>query len=66
MGFCSWDSPGKNTGVGFRVLLQKIFPTMVGHLVIKRNEVLTPAMTRMNLEDIMLNEEQSDTEGYTV
>ena len=39
---------------------------MVGHLVIKRNEVLTPAMTWMNLEDIMLNEEQSDTEGYTV
>ena len=28
----------------------------------KRNEVLTPAMTRMRLEDIMLNEEKSDTE----
>ena len=24
---CSWDSPGKNTGVGCHALLQKIFPT---------------------------------------
>ena len=24
---CPWDSPGKNTGVGFCVLLQGIFPT---------------------------------------
>ena len=24
---CSWDSPGKNTGVGYHVLLQGIFPT---------------------------------------
>ena len=24
---CSWDSPGKNTGVGCRALLQGIFPT---------------------------------------
>ena len=24
---CPWDSPGKNTGVGFRFLLQGIFPT---------------------------------------
>ena len=24
---CPWDSPGKNTGVGRRVLLQEIFPT---------------------------------------
>ena len=25
--FCSWDSPGKNTGVGCHALLQGIFPT---------------------------------------
>ena len=25
--FCSWDSPGKNTGVGCYFLLQEIFPT---------------------------------------
>ena len=24
---CSWDSPGKNTGMGCPVLLQVIFPT---------------------------------------
>ena len=24
---CSWDSPGKNTGVGSHSLLQGIFPT---------------------------------------
>ena len=24
---CPWDSPGKNTGVGCRFLLQWIFPT---------------------------------------
>ena len=24
---CPWDSPGKNTGVGFHFLLQGIFPT---------------------------------------
>jgi len=24
---CLWDSPGKNTGVGFHALLQGIFPT---------------------------------------
>ena len=26
--FCSWDSPGKNTGVGCHALLQGIFPTL--------------------------------------
>ena len=25
--FCPWDSPGKNTGVGYHFLLQGIFPT---------------------------------------
>ena len=25
--FCSWDSPGKNIGVGYHALLQGIFPT---------------------------------------
>ena len=25
--FCSWNFPGKNTGVGCHVLLQRIFPT---------------------------------------
>jgi len=24
---CPWDSPGKNTGVGYHSLLQGIFPT---------------------------------------
>ena len=24
---CPWDSPGKNTGVGYHALLQGIFPT---------------------------------------
>ena len=28
----SWDSPGKNTGVGFHVLLQGIFPTQGANL----------------------------------
>ena len=27
MGFCPWDSPGKNTGMSCRALLQGIFPT---------------------------------------
>ena len=26
---CPWDSPGKNTGVGYNFLLQGIFPTQV-------------------------------------
>ena len=26
-GRCPWDSPGKNTGVGYHDLLQGIFPT---------------------------------------
>ena len=26
-GFCPWDSPGKNTGVGCHCLLQGVFPT---------------------------------------
>ena len=26
-GSCPWDSPGKNTGVGFHALLQEISPT---------------------------------------
>ena len=26
-GFCPWDSPGKNTGVGCHALFQGIFPT---------------------------------------
>ena len=25
--FCPWDSPGKNTGVGYHALLQGMFPT---------------------------------------
>jgi len=28
----SWESPGKNTGVGFHVLLQGIFPTQGSNL----------------------------------
>ena len=28
---CLWDSPGKNTGVGFHFLLQEIFPTQGLH-----------------------------------
>ena len=28
---CPWDSPGKNTGVGCRTLLQGIFPTKGSH-----------------------------------
>ena len=27
LGLCPWDSPGKNTGVGFCFVLQEIFPT---------------------------------------
>ena len=27
MFLCPWDSPGKNTGVGYHALLQGIFPT---------------------------------------
>ena len=29
---CPWDSPGKNTGVGFHVLLHGIFPTQGSNL----------------------------------
>ena len=29
---CPWDSPGKNTGVGCRALLQGIFPTQGSNL----------------------------------
>ena len=28
---CPWDSPGKNTGVGYHSLLQEIFPTQVSN-----------------------------------
>ena len=30
--FCSWDSPGKDTGVGWHALLQRIFPTQGSNL----------------------------------
>ena len=29
---CSWNSPGKNTGVGFHSLLQGVFPTQGSNL----------------------------------
>ena len=29
---CPWDSPGKNTGVGYHALLQRIFPTQGSNL----------------------------------
>ena len=29
---CPWDSPGKNTGVGYHFLLQRIFLTQVSNL----------------------------------
>ena len=29
--FCPWDSPGKNTGLGFHALLQGIFPTQASN-----------------------------------
>ena len=29
---CPWDSPGKNTGVGFHSFLQEIFPTQGSNL----------------------------------
>ena len=29
---CPWDSPGKNTGVGYHVLLQRIFPNQGSNL----------------------------------
>ena len=32
---CPWDSPGKNTGVGCRALLQGIFPTHGSHLYLR-------------------------------
>ena len=32
MGFCPWDSPGKDTGVGCHALLQGIFPTQGSNL----------------------------------
>ena len=28
---CPWDSPGKSTGVGCHILLQRIFPTQGSH-----------------------------------
>ena len=33
---CPWDSPGKNTGVGWYVLLQGIFPTQGSNLCLLR------------------------------
>ena len=33
---CPWDSPGKNTGVGCRFLLQGIFPTQGSNLCLLR------------------------------
>ena len=29
---CPWDSPGRNTGVGCRALLQGVFPTQGSNL----------------------------------
>ena len=34
---CTWDSPGKNTAVGGRVLLQGIFPTLGSWTIIYRH-----------------------------
>ena len=33
---CPWDSPGKSTGVGYRVLLQGIFPIQGSNLSLQR------------------------------
>ena len=37
---CPWDSPGKNTGVGCRALLQGIFPTQGSNLCLLTSPVL--------------------------
>ena len=38
---CPWDSPGKNTGVGYCALLQGIFPTQGLNLHLLRLPALT-------------------------
>ena len=38
---CSWDSPGKNTGVGYHVLLQGIFPTQGSNPALQGGSLLS-------------------------
>ena len=47
---CPWDSPGKNIGVGFHFLLQKVY-----YSALKNKEIQTHATTRMSLKAIMLS-----------
>ena len=47
----SWDSPGKNTGVGCQHLLP-----MECYSVVKKNEIMPFAVTWMQLEIIILSE----------
>ena len=57
--FCTWNSPGKNTGVGSHSLLQGIFLTQgsnPGHLTAKRSKqsVLKEINPEYSLEGLML------------
>ena len=41
---CPWDSPGKNTGVGCHLLLQRIFPTQGSSSLVAQSVKSLPAM----------------------
>ena len=51
---CLWDSPGKNTGVGYHFLLQAIFPTQGSNLLLLYcKQILYGRATREALGSIL-------------
>ena len=63
---CSWDSPGKNTGVGCHVLLQGILPTQGSNSGLLHWQVVSlPVGHQKSLEIVILNEvSQAENERY--
>ena len=59
---CPWDFPGKNTGVGWDFLLQRIFPNQESNLCLlcllhwQAVSLLLWHLGSSNLEDIILSE----------
>ena len=52
---CPWDFPGKNTGVGYRLLLQQICPT----------QELKVHFLQWQVDSLPLSHQGSPTLGYT-
>ena len=57
---CPWDSPGKNTGVGFHALLQGIFPTQQS--LLKTQAGMVPAPQRNHRCGLVLGKTEKEPE----